>query len=68
MSPLTAKHAPTYRPNKWLVLVGAALLIGLTLTPFALYITLGRHAVGNHDEVKGGAMGRGGQFERTLLW
>jgi hypothetical protein len=56
--PLTNKYPEL---NKWLVLIGTVLLIGLVLTPFAWHTTLGNHEVA-------GAMGRGGQFEKALLW
>ena len=51
--------------SKWLVLIGTALLIGLALTPFVWHTTVGEHGVAN---VGAGAMGRGGQFEKALLW
>jgi len=55
---LTHKY-PALR--KWLVLVGTILLIGLTITPFAWDTTLG-----NHERAV--TMGRGGQFEKAILW
>jgi hypothetical protein len=68
MRALTTKHAATYWLHKCIVLVAVALLIALALTQFARYATLGIHAVTKHGEVKADAMGRGGQFERLLVW
>jgi hypothetical protein len=65
MKPLTNKYAAL---NKWLVIIGTVLLIGLFLTPFAWHATVGKHGIANHDDVRAGAMGRGGQFERALFW
>jgi hypothetical protein len=56
--PLTNKYPAL---NKGLVLIGTVLLIGLVLTPFAWHMTLG-------NREGAGAMGRGGQFEKALLW
>jgi hypothetical protein len=58
----------TYRLNKWLAPIAAALLIGLALTQMARYTTRGSHGAAEHGEVKAGAMGRGGQFEKAHIW
>lgn len=58
----------TYRLNKGLALIAAALLIGLVLTQIAPYTMRGSHGAADHGEVKAGAMGRGGQFEKAQLW
>jgi hypothetical protein len=58
----------TYRLNKGLALIAAALLVGLALTQIARYTMPGSHGAAHHGEVNAGAMGRGGQFEKALLW
>jgi hypothetical protein len=58
----------TYRLNKGLALIAAALLIGLALTQIARYTPRGSHGAADHAEVKVDAMGRGGQFEKAQLW
>jgi hypothetical protein len=57
-----------YWLNKSLALIAAALLIGLALTQIARYTMRGGHSAADHGEVKGDAMGRGGQFEKAQLW
>ena len=58
----------TYWLNKWLAVIAAALLIGLTLTQIARYTMRGGYGAVDHGEVKVDAMGRGGQFEKAQVW
>jgi hypothetical protein len=61
---LTNKLTATYWLNRCIVFAAAALLVALALTQFARYARLDA----NHAEVTAGTMGRGGQFEKALLW
>ena len=56
----------TYRLNKGLALIAAALLVGLTLTQIARYAIRGTHGAEDYGGVR--VMGRGGQFEMPPLW
>ena len=58
----------TYWLNKSLALIAVALVIGLALAQIGRYTMRGSHGASNHGEMKAGAMGRGGQFEKAHVW
>jgi uracil-DNA glycosylase len=54
--------------QKCIGLIAAALLLALAATALGHFTNSSTKAVGTHSPVADTVMGRGGQFEKVLLW